>query len=423
MSGLNEDDNGEVVREPPVESVAVAPNDNDIDYNKIPDFAEVPANNPDQPEAPKLEIVASSGFDKKVSVTEEDLFGIGLVSRELPNINAKFTTVNNKINDTKDAISLLEPIANSKQCLVCQEDARNLDKLLPGIINDDKKINYYTKDKTATLAEEFVIDAKLHISKQIEEITTNTFELIQNASSLFNAVQEKAKTDTTKTVIKQTSYLATLFEKLGPEGISSLYYINDFISFRRFINKDIIELDDLFKESTDTVLSGLINKIYRFVLDNNSLNYYVTTTSKDNDTFRLANKIVSINIESKDLEDIFITRKEVSPQNEDYKSFTFEDVSHSVTSNKYSIFINSLTGVLFKGVNRLDIFKESITQISSNPDSIDKDKLEAIIGINTMAHNLIDNLADVCTLINDIYLLGNLVVEVYKTIVERVLQE
>lgn len=422
MSGLNEEDNGEVVREPPTEELPTT-EEKEIDYNKVPEFAEVPETNPDQPEPPKLEIVANSGFDKKVTVTEEDLFGIGLVSRELPNINAKFTTINNKIDNTKDAISLLEPIANSKQCLVCQEDARNLDKLVPGIINDNRKLNYFSKDKSATLADEFVVDAKLHISKQIEEITTNTFDLIKHASNLFEAVQEKTKTDTTKAVIKQTGYLSMLFEKLGPEGTNSLYYINDFISFRRFLNTDMRSLNVKFTNSTDTVLGGLVNKIYNFLLDNDNLNYYVTVTSKDKDTIRIGNRAVSININSKDLEPLFTVVEELPKCGEEYKQYTFEDVSHCTTSNKYSIFINVLVDILFKGVSRLNIFKDSLTTISSNPDSVDKDKLEAILGINTMAHSLIDDLADVCTLINDIYILGGLIVEVYKTIVERVMQE
>lgn len=117
--------------------------------------------------------------DKNTEVTEEDLFGTGVIKNEVPNLNAQFVLTVEQCNKTMDLIDVRNTIARSNG--ICREDAELIDSNVPGFIGNKRPLGFFTEDKSRTQFSESLnsldktIDSNLGIiTQQAKDSATAT---------------------------------------------------------------------------------------------------------------------------------------------------------------------------------------------------------------------------------------------------------
>lgn len=169
--------------------------------------SEVADLNPNQPIPDKVifKMDISSEVDQD-TVTPEDLFGVGVVKNEVPNLNAEFQLVTEKINKLTDLVQVYEDISKSNG--ICKEDAELVDSLAPGFINDKKPLGFFTDDKSRTQLTETLNT----INKTID---TQTADIVIQASDIALKSCKALSTCFTDIETKIVSKLSVLQEQLG----------------------------------------------------------------------------------------------------------------------------------------------------------------------------------------------------------------
>jgi hypothetical protein len=124
-----------------------------------------------QPVAPEINIVVDKPLvddnGEPVKPTARDLFGKDIVPNELPDLNAEIILVDEVANKITDASGVYDSITNAHA--ISQESILEIDSILPGYLNENEIIEYYTKTPTLTRYETATNKIGYEIAKQKQE--------------------------------------------------------------------------------------------------------------------------------------------------------------------------------------------------------------------------------------------------------------
>lgn len=266
------------------------------------DALDIPTINPNQPEPDKV-ILTTTDNPKAVSKepTAQDLFGAGVAPGELPNLNAEFEIIVNKSNGLKDAEEVSLGIQNSNT--ISQEDIKLVDCVLPGFINEDRLLGFYTKLKTKTMYSDTMKGIQQRIAKESLDLETDTESFLTKLQEEYQNFTGKFELEYQETLNKQISFIKDTLEhkvfycntecqKLFNESYSLAFVLDNYLTHN---NVNEITNDEKLQSILSTLKTGLINSNLRSYLD--SFHYksdgslvYVGTTITDfslNDIIRL----------------------------------------------------------------------------------------------------------------------------------------
>ena len=102
--------------------------------------------NPDQPVPEKTTFIMDiANVANQDDVTDEQIFGEGVIKNELPNINAEFVLSNEEFLKVEDLIVIRDELRQSRG--ICKEDAELIDSQMPGFLSETKPIGFLLKIK------------------------------------------------------------------------------------------------------------------------------------------------------------------------------------------------------------------------------------------------------------------------------------
>ena len=177
------------------------------------DVTIAPNTNPNQPEPESVVLVSQTTDSENDDIKEptiQELFGETVIPGELPNFNAEFVIIANKQNILNDYISTSVEI-NKKQT-ISQEDARILDSLAPGFLNDETKpIGYFTKTNTKTFYDETVKEMNNHVINEKTNINKDLIKHIENISTSYYNLLTIYETKYKTILVEQNIFIKRIF--------------------------------------------------------------------------------------------------------------------------------------------------------------------------------------------------------------------
>lgn len=273
MAGLNDD----------VEEGLISLED-ETDLTIVEDVL-TPETNPSQPEPDKIlfEIKDSADADTDKTPSVNEIFGNGLVPGELPNLDVEFELIEQRRNTINDYEETSNIITGNKS--ISQEDARLLDSIVPGFINDDRPLGYFTKDSTKTFFNESVgvmnniIDTeKDKVNDLIKEHLNN---LSQHYSTLITGYDVKFKS----ILLEQTNRIKNLLEN---EVIFSSDISDDFlkegIGLTDFLNTFIDDMD-INRITDNDNFAKILSDVKEAFKDKTIRNYFLSFNYNSNGCF------------------------------------------------------------------------------------------------------------------------------------------
>jgi hypothetical protein len=235
----------------------------DID-DGLPDVQEGgPDLNPNQPTPEKsLFVPQLENSDPKdfVEPTNEELFGIGVVKNEVPNINAEFTLLKDNYNKANDLLNVREDVTNSNG--ISREDAEVIDSITPGFINDKKPLGFFTEDKSRTQLNESVNTINKTIDFQYATIYENLQKQIDKYHALLSPVIINMETKLIDSAISLQKEISAIAESVNVEDVGK------FETVKRFLGRDITASNLSDDELTDPVIKSILDRMDTFTRTN-----------------------------------------------------------------------------------------------------------------------------------------------------------
>ena len=232
--------------------------------------------NPSQPDPDNIIFLnkdtADSVDESTVNITE--LFGDSLVPGELPNLNAEFELIEQKRNTVNDYEETSKIITGRNS--ISQEDAKLLNSIVPGFINDNRPLEYFTKNTTRTYFNESIVAMENVINSEnnnLDEMLSNHLNNLLQHYSTFNVGFETKLKDI---LLSQNKTIKQLLENqvVFSTDISDKYF-KDNVVLNQFL---VTPIDDLvpFEITTDDTMLKILNNI-REAFCNNSLRNYLSS--------------------------------------------------------------------------------------------------------------------------------------------------
>lgn len=252
MQGLNDD----------VEDGLIALEDDTLEtLESDSNINDEPTSNPNQPIPEKLLLETQEEVDmvadhKEVTIT--DLFGLGVVPNELPNLNAEFVIIKQKDNELTDLQTMTESI-RSKQS-ISQEDVKALDSLSAGFLNEDTRlVSYFTKEPSQTQFNSTIREADIRIGTNSQEISNLFKTHLEKLTSSYATLESETNHGFTDLHSSQTKAIKDLLDT-NWQRLTSLfnnYYFTNIFKLKDLFTKPISEINFNFITTNKELLETL----------------------------------------------------------------------------------------------------------------------------------------------------------------------
>lgn len=182
--------------------------------------------NPDLP-VPKPIVIQpdDSSLETNPEVTQEDLFGIGALKNEIPNLNAQFILTEEQCNKTMDLIDIRNTLAKSNG--VCREDAELIDAVVPGFVNDKKPLGFFTDNKSKTQFGETIVSLNKAIDTNLAVITGQAKDSATASCSKFLPLIKELPVKVTEVTASLQNEMMKLFDFVTSEGMNEGFTFSD----------------------------------------------------------------------------------------------------------------------------------------------------------------------------------------------------
>lgn len=228
----------------------------DVD-DGLPDLQEGEPNlNPNQPTpekslfVPQLEKRDPKDF---VEPTNEELFGIGVVKNQVPNINAEFTLLKDNYNRASDLLNVKDALTTSNG--ISREDAEVIDSITPGFINEKKPLGFFTEDKSRTQLNESVNTINKTVDFQYATIYENLQKQIDKYHAILSPVIINMETKLIDSAIDLQKDIASIAESINVEDTGKFELVKRFLG--RDVSESILSDDELVDPSIKTILTRI----------------------------------------------------------------------------------------------------------------------------------------------------------------------
>lgn len=261
----------------------------DVDDGLVEDTDEV---NPTQPVLPAVTIKPAEPGEKSTPITNDDLFGVGAVEGELPNINAEFVELSTQADKVSDLATIKTDIGSS--CTVCKEDAELIDTLVPGFISPDHPLGMYTEKKTRTQAVETGRTLTAIIDKEFIELQTRLDSLIDKSAEKFTTLTRNFEEGIVEKSASSKAVIEGLVDSFGEGGVGGKFYLfNDKSNINDILDEKLTGLcsrtiDDKVIFHLNEAISEVLSVIYSLSGDfraTGTLNHWFCSKLPDTPTF------------------------------------------------------------------------------------------------------------------------------------------
>jgi len=285
MAGLNDD----------VDEGLPALEEDVVDVNEQTDIIDIPTSNPSQPEPDPIILIANDtadelGFKEPSTI---DLFGLGVIAGEVPNFKGEFEI----IRQSRDSLVDFEETALSvyKKQSISQEDARLLDAIIPGLISEDRLLQYYTKEDSQTFLEESKVVMDNIIKSKKLEIDERLKNHIDNLINRYNRLIVLYKTEFQNKLTQQSNEIKNLLENVVIFNDDVFHkYFKDEVNFGDVISSPINELNTEYLTDNQQV-RDLVNDIKKCYNDVNLKSYLISFR------YNSSGSLIFVNTRSEDI--------------------------------------------------------------------------------------------------------------------------
>lgn len=354
---------------------------------------------------------------------EEDLFGVGVIKNEVPNLNTTFTIIEDNVNQAKDYVSVAQPMldAGVGKCTVCQEDVRVMDGIKSAIIKEDRLLGMYSRQRTRTMADETVKIVSQTIDKALHDITDASLALIESVQAKYKPVVQKIEEQSLEAAVAQSREIAEMISRIDFGGYR---YIYKTLTIRKMMvrptNSVYVEYIDNDNDLND-VVKAYMNVIELLKLNPDLESYvYNSASEKPAAGFKLGNAFyqVSKTLEATTLEPV-LHKLTVEYGGRDYDSCVcFEDISHAVTGQGYRSHVKTLRDVLVVLLGQVQLIAETLKTSSASAEISAHEQLDNASRLNSALHEIVDQMTAIVTFLHDSWLLGSAVVRLYECLVK-----
>lgn len=270
-----------------------------VDVNEQTDVIDIPTSNPNQPEPEPVLLVPNESADKRdfVEPSINDLFGLGVTPGEVPNFKGEFEIIQNKRNSLIDFEETAQVIKDKR--IISQEDAKLLDALIPGFINKNHLIGYYTKDASQTYFKESILAMENIINNEENQISERLKNHIDILITHYNSLITLFNTEFRDKLNNQSTFLKNILEHdvVFDNDVFHKYFKSD-INFIEFIDTPINQLD-AEKLSDLQKIKDLINDLKSYYNNINLKSYLISFR------YNCLGSLVFVNNRSEDLNNGF----------------------------------------------------------------------------------------------------------------------
>lgn len=386
MPGLNDDSDDEL------ESVTAAP-----DYNS--DAAIAP------PTILVNKVTAPDPADNDINaVKTSELFGGPVVPNELPNLNSVFVITTDITNKATDLISLRDSI--NSNCAVCKEDAEVTNMLIPGFINEEKPLGFFTDKRTKTQFSQTLASIDTAIDAQAIALKEASLKNIEELVHTFRQLKESTSTNLNSAVLKYQLGLAGIVGMsldTDNAALSSFFsYLNEITPNDRS-SKGIILNDTGSDECANPLRKGFAKYALKPDFSNNTGN--VVTSDR---TIACAN-IFGIRgefYEITDKEPYLIpvsTIHDGKVPNGFTRGFTYLDFLHNGIDMVSLNYMQTLTNLSLNFTEAMVRGASLIEEISKKPSLTPKERLDTMTRTVAVVNSYATSNAAIYSFMNDYF--------------------
>lgn len=210
----------------------------DVDEGLEPEV--IPEINENQPIGNEIVFIPNKNMDSKEDQekepTTQELFGVGAVERELPNLNAVFNLSKEHYYKIVDLFSYKKTL-NKINC-ICKEDAEVIDSIAPGFINEKNPIGFFTEDRSRTQYSESMNNINVALDNKYNNLLESVNKSIETYHTNISPLVTKMNDGIIDSFIKAQENIVNTSEKVGEINVSAIDDLNNFLGFNTGNNFD-----------------------------------------------------------------------------------------------------------------------------------------------------------------------------------------
>jgi len=328
-----------------------------------------------QPVAPKINIVVDQppvdDNGDPVKPTARDLFGQDIVPNELPDLNAEIIFVDEIANKITDASGVYQDITSARA--ISQESILEIDSILPGYLNENEIIEYYTKTPTLTRYETATNQIGYQIAKQ-------QIEHDKLAVDIFDRLQASVE----NTIVYIQEHLLNDREKVCSTLRDSIIGVNE-----QFIEGSLTQTKEALKAAWNNPVTELSQSSFKEL----SIPAQAIVDLLEKST--ALNKLLISN-DVLDQEEVFAHLKDPDIHAEKTITLSVCDLAEKLTQSSLTKTIEHLQGILISSVAYIKEASFAVTDKEANDIGKDPEPLQtlkreskALIDVSVIINDLV----------------------------------
>lgn len=354
----------------------------DQEYKPLPDIE-------DDSKVEMTFVPLDQSLSSNNDITINDMFKGPVVPNEVPNFNSVFLLDEERCNKVNDLLSLKLDIQRSNAVSV--EDARALDAITPGFINETNPEGFFTQEPSKTQLTETLNSIDAALDRQYQESKSVAQEFACNYVDQFNKFFEEIEmfyfqnlTNLHK-AIAQLLYVnkANELEEIKFRFTRSVNWY-DFLNYdiERVIDGECVRVSNTATKQDGELLTKFKDSI-RTVLNKHQVRSNMVRIFNQQPT-------ISINQQAYVFDDNGLTPTQ-NKDDSDYRSVTVGSLISILASPYFQKRTNKLLSILMQYKDRISDSKQQIEELDSSTEQNIKAKLKdiaSIMGANQMFYQL-----------------------------------
>lgn len=321
----------------------------------------------------------NQGISSDNNVTANDMFKGPVVPNEVPNFNSVFLLEEERSNKVSDLLTLKLDIQRSNAVSV--EDARSLDAITPGFINETNPEGFFTQEPSQTQLSETLNSIDAALDRQYQESKAAALEFVTNYVDQFTNYFEEVEMIYFQNLTNLHKAIAQLLYINKAKELEEVKFrFTRTMSWYDFLNHDIENVIDgaCFRvtntaDSQDGELLTKFKDNIREVLNKTQVRSNMVRIFKQQPT-------ILINQQAYVFDESGLTPTQDKDES-DYTSVTVGSLINILASPYFQERTHQLLSILMHYKDSIADSKQQIEEIDSNTEQNIKIKLKGIASI------------------------------------------
>lgn len=320
--------------------------------------------NPDQPDPDLIQVSMVQELNVSDPVrepTNDELFGIGAVKGEVPNINVQLKLVQEKIDNALELIDIKSKCISVEA--ICAADAAIINSVSPGFLNENRPLGFFTQDPSRTMLNETLNAISTSTDTAVLKTSVVLNEVLDTTIAAFEKVLKSYEGVVEKTLNRLVSSKAIALSKLSDSSLVS--YLEETSSTERYEYpySDVVEL---FELPTDYFV--IARNYYKFNPDDEDQMNVLVPVNEEEKHFIL--KYLDQSSYRRDLTGLFLT-------------LTREQSTHK---------LNKMISVIDGCVKQLKSMKIDVSNVNKTTDSQEASASKQLLDLTKIRSDIAGNM-------------------------------